>query len=411
MHRIQREIKKFNFEYILLRDPFNWDLVGDIDLLVQNLDQTRNFLLNNGYTELTDKYSPNNNLKFIKLLKNSDTWMHLDIHLTLDCPGITWPNNFIEVLLKEKIKDKFGIYTINKSDKFFLHLLHLSYEKKIFSEKYMHLICNLNKSMSQKYDFLPQQFIFYSSLVDQYLEGQISINVLLDSFSTGMNTNKKKKINLISRSISRLKSIINYDYVVFLGPDGSGKSSITKKFSTLKWPKTKVDYMGPMSQTSMNSFLYLILNVLNEYRFKYKLGSTLGNLVRIIFHIFCYFDFLLRLYRNLWLFGSGHLIIYDRYACDMFFRRPNIFLEIIYLRFFPKPKNVFLCVGDAKEIYRRKPDELSENEITQTISLYRKYLTKYAIQYIELDTTKYNVDDCVNLIINNVTTKTNNKKI
>lgn len=411
MHRIQKEIRKFKFEYILLREPLNWDLVGDIDLLVNNLDQTKSFLQKNGYTELTNLNSTNNNLKFIKLLKNSNTWIHLDIHSTVDCPGITWPNSFIKILFKEKIKDSFNIYTINQSDKFFLHLLHLSCEKKYLSEKYMHLKCNLNKSMFQKYDFLPQPFIFYSSLVDQYLEGQIPINILLDYFSRGMNTNKKKKINLIFRSISRLRSIINYDYVVFLGPDGSGKSSITEKFSTLKWPKTKVDYMGPMSQTSMNSFLFLILNVLNGYRFKFKLGSTLGNLVRIIFHVFCYFDFLLRLYRNLWLFGSGHIIIYDRFACDMFFRRPNILLEIIYLRFFPKPKNVFLCVGDAKEIYRRKPDELSENEITQTISLYRKYLSKYDIQYIELDTTKYNVDDCVNLIINNVTTKTNINKI
>ena len=70
----------------------------------------------------------------------------------------------------------------------------------------------------------------------------------------------------------------------------------------------------------------------------------------------------------MWKFGSNKRIIFDRYACDMYFRKPNFINETLFLKFFPKPYLILLCVGDAQKIYDRKPEELSVKDIKTQIS-------------------------------------------
>ena len=86
----------------------------------------------------------------------------------------------------------------------------------------------------------------------------------------------------------------------------------------------------------------------------------------------------------------------------MYFRKPNIINENLFLRFFPKPYLVFLCVGDAQKIYDRKPEELSVKDIKDTIELYRKKLNEYKLDYIEIDTTTMNQNESLSYALKKI---------
>lgn len=118
--------------------------------------------------------------------------------------------------------------------------------------------------------------------------------------------------------------------------------------------------------------------------------------------ITCYFDFIDRLYRHIWFWGSGGIVFFDRYACDMYFRKPTRLNELLFVKLFPNPKFVFLCVGDANAIYKRKTEELSVNQIGDTIALYRNKLNKYRIPFTEINTTELSPGDAVDKVYRNL---------
>ena len=139
--------------------------------------------------------------------------------------------------------------------------------------------------------------------------------------------------------------------------------------------------------------------MLDKVRSKRKKTSIIGMLSRIGWQITCYLDFIERVYRHIWFWGSGGVVLFDRYACDMYFRKPTKVNEIIFLKFFPKPRFVFLCVGDAELIYKRKPEELSVSDIGNTIDLYRKKLKQHNINFIEINTTLLSPEEVIDTAV------------
>jgi len=160
--------------------------------------------------------------------------------------------------------------------------------------------------------------------------------------------------------------------------------------------------MGPCDKNSMNPVLYKLLIIIGNQRDRYKKRSVIGIVARILWIITCYIDYWVRFLANIWFVGSKGFIIYDRYPLDMYIRTPTWLNENIFMKFFPKPKVVFLCVGDVMKIYERKLELKSPKEVADVIELYKEKLGRYNIPFIEVDTTENNLEDCVKLILNNL---------
>lgn len=394
-------LAKLPFEYMLLREPMSWADTGDVDILAVDFALAQAELSKLGFIEVHSDICTRSR-KFIKLDPHTSNWLHLDIHAVPDVENIEWPPDFVREMYNKSIIGKDGISRLTDSETCLLILLK-AVSKSYISKNYLRLVCHLDTNDISHYAFLPQESKVYKKWVCEYLDKKITVDTLLQKCSDGFNVRgPEHKVSIIKRLTNRVKSIFNYNPIVFLGPDGSGKSSLVAKMDRIKWPRTCVKYMGPHRKQEMRSFLFKWLDRLAKIRDVNSRKSIFGIITRIIYQLLCYIDFLDRYYRNVWRHGSGERVIFDRFACDVYFRKPTILNEVLFVFLFPRPRKVFLCVGDPEKIYERKQEELSVAEISSAIQLYRKKLKSYGISFIEVNTTELNETESAEFVVRNI---------
>jgi thymidylate kinase len=182
--------------------------------------------------------------------------------------------------------------------------------------------------------------------------------------------------------------------IAFLGPDGAGKSTLTEPLAHLRWPRVRRQFMGPARPSEMRRTFHWTMCQWDRLRQKYTKKHPLGIVSRAAWQLVCYLDFWDRLIRHRSFCRQGGVLVCDRYACDMYFRKPTMWNEFVFLRLFPRPRFVFLCVGDPHAIHQRKP-ELSSGQIQETIERYRAKLTRYRIPCAEIDTARLSPDEAL----------------
>ncbi len=192
--------------------------------------------------------------------------------------------------------------------------------------------------------------------------------------------------------------------IVFLGPDGAGKSTITEPILKLRWPTIRRQFMGPARYIEMRRLFVVVLKYFDIYRQKYPRNSFIGTVARGGWQIVYYLDLLNRLYRHMWFWCSGGVAVFDRYACDMFFRKPAAWNEFFFIKLFPKPRYVFLVILNmysnftmAYEAPFSTPPALVE-VIIQNIESVEK--TQDTLAFLNKDiilcSPKDNLQECVN---------------
>ena len=388
-HKILVSLRNSGCPYALIRNGGLWRDAGDIDIIVSDIDCIAIFLESVDFCEFTSK---NGNRKYLKYDVHSGWWIHLDVQFKLFFGDIEAPNEFKEAVLSCAESDEKGIFRLHPSDELILLIFHLALQKGEFGEKYRNDILNADietlEKRSSLYNFLPAPLNEYLQIIKKYQSGEYSELLAINQIQSLSSFKRSYKKPLVQRILIRLNKIRNINNsIVFLGPDGSGKSTITEALSHLRWPSLKVQYMGPARESEMMPLFNILLSCFDKFRNNYSKQNIIGILSRILWQVTCYFDFLTRIYRHIWFCGSDGVVLFDRYACDMFFRKPTRINELLFLKLFPKPNFVFLCVGNSEQIYNRKPEELSINDIQNTINLYRSKLIEYRISFLEIDTT------------------------
>jgi len=399
-HQALQKLTLLDCQFALLRGASTLDINGDIDIVVNDIDKCKVVLDSLGYILFECSLY---NHKYIKFDKNFREWIHMDIHTAICVANIVAPRSYTKEIINTSFIDENKIPRLNESHELVLLFLHVALNKGFIVKKYRNFIYNFDldnlMNIEKNYDFLPGQFIEYYKIIKDLQKREINeidaIRFVINQFPLFMPA----KSNFLRRFYRRAASFINGNKVIaFLGPDGSGKSTVVDSLIKLRWPIIRGQYMGPGRMDEIRLSFKNMLMFFDKIRRKSNKSSIIGMLSRILWQVICYIDFLERVYRHIWFWGSKGVVLFDRYACDMYFRKPTKINEIIFLKLFPKPKHVFLCVGDAELINKRKP-ELSVSEITNTIDLYRKKLKQYNINFVEINTTHFSSEGVIDKVV------------
>lgn len=387
--------------YIVLREPTSWEKAKDIDILVLDNTKATKQLLSMGYT----CYAETNNHKwYLKFDRDTDCWIHLDVHIGLKFGNVNIPREFIEQIFIRATLNSNGIPLLECMDMWFLLFFHSIADKRIMDQRYKCIITtpDLDKINDREYEysFLPVSISVYLELIAKFNDNSISENELVIAVlsSLGFACDKPKKAYARRIYMRLLRMVKNSGEVVFLGPDGAGKSTLIEPLLKLKHQPIRGQYMGPGRASEQVFIITLLMRCCEKGRNLFSKYNPLGLSFRLLWHIMCYFDFIIRKFRHLWFQAGGGCVLYDRYACDMYFRSFNKMSEQLYIKLFPKPKYVVFCMGNANLINKRKP-ELSEEELVKTITLYSEKFEKYKIPYLKIDTTVMNEDECLSFVL------------
>ena len=229
----------------------------------------------------------------------------------------------------------------------------------------------------------------------------------IEALKNDVKTNPKQSINYrIKNKFRVLKRTIKPTgiSIVFLGPDGSGKSTIIDGLTNkiLPFRKTSYFHLKPIIAKSDNSAA-----TINPHEFAPY--SKLKSFVKLLFFIWQYNKgWIKNIYPSK---IKSTLIIFDRYYDDLIvdskrYRYGGSINLAKFVRFFiPKPALYFILTADADIIFKRK-QEVTLTELQTQIKNYRG-LTNNA-QYHNIDVDK-SPDAIVNEVFNILMKKMNER--
>ena len=159
--------------------------------------------------------------------------------------------------------------------------------------------------------------------------------------------------------------------VSFLGPDGSGKSTIINKVIETRLPFRRKDYfhLKPIKKSSANDNLKTVTDP-----HKYPPYNKIKSYLKILYFIYQYNIGWIKNILPLKIKSS--LIIFDRYFDDILVdtRRYRYggsqAIVRIARKFIPKPDIYFILTADPEVIYRRKK-EVPFEELQRQVEAYR----------------------------------------
>ena len=366
----------------------------DLDIITDDNDHLIQVLLKLGYIKLTSFH-------WVKFNYFYGEWVIIDSSEKYNFLRLSLTELKKQVLNNAVFFESENFKCLNNSDLAIYTFLKAICIRGYFPEKYVNIIA---KGIS--FDvFNKENYLHYTFLSDELLT-EIKILIsngdikTLDSMVIFFRRKLSdyisiKQTNSFSFRIwTRLWS--NGRMIAFIGPDGSGKSTLVNIFSKL--PLVDIQYMGPgQNDKDISPFLRSIRDFLYKKRDKSTKSSILGKIIRILYLFILYLDLLERYFKSSYKSKSDKLVLFDRYALDVYVRNPDFLRRFLFLKLFPSPKNILYLKGSALDIHNRKP-ELTVERLNSTYDIYDVELYKIGNVYV-LNSTKMNVEESVNEIL------------
>ena len=186
--------------------------------------------------------------------------------------------------------------------------------------------------------------------------------------------------------------------ISFLGPDGSGKSTIINGLLDYNLPFKKKEYfhLKPIKTKK------IIDGSVIEDPHKYPPYSSLKSYIKLLYFIYQYNMGWLKNIVNLKI--QSTLVIFDRYYDDMLVDNKryryggSITLAKFAGKLIPKPELYFILVADAEIIYKRK-QEVEYSELERQIESYSNLADNKRYFLIDVNRTPVEiVEEIVNIM-------------
>lgn len=180
-------------------------------------------------------------------------------------------------------------------------------------------------------------------------------------------------------------------FIVFLGVDGSGKSTLIQKLKN-EMKDCKIFHFSPTPRYNKSS-----LNITPHNKNNYSKYLSLIKFTFLLFNSFYGYLFFIKEEKK------DRLVVGDRYfydiAIDLRRYRLNLPKFIANLVFYlvPKPDKVFVLIGDPYEISLRKK-EVSLNEIIKQQTEIKK-IAKYKTNWTLLDSSNKSVSELMTQVL------------
>ena len=312
------------------------------------------------------------------LVKDNEIYIvHFDIFKTYSWEGISLIDN--NILLKNSICNN-GIYScsyeIEAITKLFSNLLYHGKVKEEYKDDINTLFRSYNTTILMIMEFfldrelceLVNQFVIKEKWDD--LE-KLSEILRRDICNKYYKTRFSKYINKIALLIFKLKRYFDRQgvMVVFLGSDGSGKSTIIENIpniigNTFDESQIKYYHWRPKFIKSPKENINL-----NNDTTQPHMKEPYSKLVSLVKFMYFNLDYILGYWFSAKIhLGKNELVIFDRYyydyLIDKYRYRLNLSDKTIkkFMYLIPKPDITFILVGNAEVLYERKK-ELSIDEI------------------------------------------------
>ena len=214
-----------------------------------------------------------------------------------------------------------------------------------------------------------------------------------------------EKVSIISRLKWKIQKLFSKPKkIVFLGPDGAGKSTLISSFiSDVSGGYGNVKYIHlklPFPTVKNKEKKQIIAKPHSNNPYGY-VKSSIKYIYLLIQYVYGLIFINIR-------YSSKDLIIFDRYYYDIFvdprrFRLRRIkLLEILIKNILPSPDLVLVVTASAETMFKRKQD-LTIEEIRRQLSEYQKVKGHYVHRLInEKETLNKFCDKSKNLILNNL---------
>lgn len=320
--------------------------------------------------------------------------------LNLDIYGKLHKNNFEYFSENEIFENKstykgisilaahheFFQYFIKKLTKGDLSTPVFEYLKELYLKDKKQCLTTLKNQLAKTHKIVGKAFSNYE------------IDLILKERTQILKDVKKASVSFIFKlkdNIRILKRIINPTgiSIAFLGPDGSGKTTVINGLTSSDLPFRKTDYFHLKPIYAKDSS-----NEVTTDPHKFKPYSSLKSYAKLFYFLYQYnFGWIKNIIP---LKIKSSLIIFDRYFDDVIADNKRYryggknFIAKFFRLFIKKPALYFVLVTDAKIIYKRK-QEVAFTELESQISKYRSLVDND--RYFEID-----VNESPSIIVRNV---------
>ncbi|MEJ5352679.1 MAG: hypothetical protein WHS65_13935 [Melioribacteraceae bacterium] len=365
------------------------DLSTDVDIISMNYPIKK-------VIKLIKEFARNAGWLLVNVFKHSGAgvqlyFYHSDEYISLDIYSKYWCNEKIRINFNRNFKTiKNNNYFIPTNESEFKYLLLKRLSKNSIEQKHYErlfaLASNIKINNSDISYYLGED---KSRRIIEYLSNKKKLDP--EIINVCFYSMKRKVFEKFTHLVLNIPRIINRIlnptgiFIVFIGPDGSGKSSLVEAFSDriqVIFRNVYIFHWRPMFLPEMilgrNKF-----NNTNPHQFKE--WTPIFSYIKFIYYLI---DFILGYYiKILPAKIKSSAIIFDRYYYDFYFdlKRYRLKLPISLITFFniiiPKPDLVFSIIADPAIIIRRK-NELSLNILQKQNEIITKYFNNNKNSYI-----------------------------
>lgn len=380
-----------DIQYLLLSD-FDLDSVvgslSDLDICVPSYEKERfcRFVASYGFYERRKPAEVPGHYFYIS--HDVSLGFYLDVQYSLDFVDVKSGKTFLlERSLEDFLRSRVlanGFYRPAPYDQFLLYLAKCNWQKKKISARNINMILQLGavaQSSMQSESLIGIDFLSRSEAcgIDQILSAfqrKISFNVK-SALKDNVGSDRGKSSDL---------------FILFLGPDGVGKSSLIESVKCLSPIKCKPLYLGLGEDGWYFPFIK---------RFR-KAKTEISKVLKfeLLFWLFLFpLELLARLFSAK---RSGGWCIY---LVDRFPGRPFVrggMWGALYRKILPKPDLIVLLTGDPSIITSRKPTETTVARTLKELEKWSFVAEKIGSPIFRVDTTEGSVETCAQAVLQEV---------